>query len=246
MDARTSGDSSGSQDATSSSDVTSTDATDGGSTGTLASDGGSSETAMECIVTRGGDGITLIDDLEDGDILLPDRDGRSGWWYTATDRTPGEHFPPVPWAPSEADAFAGSFAAHFSGSGFLDWGATLGFTLNEECPYDASAYSGITFQARGQGTIRVRFTTVATVPTVLVPGDCVEACWDDFATDIDLTESWEEYRISWSDLAQAGWGEPAEFDPAELLAIVWQGGTAMSTFDLWLDEIAFVVGEDSA
>lgn len=207
-------------------------------TATAASDGGSSETSSECVITRGGDGIVLIDDLDDGDATLPSRDGRSGWWYTANDGT-SEHFPPGLWRPSDDDAYSGDYAAHFSGSGFLGWGATVGFTLNEECPYDASAYAGITFRARGQGTIRVRFTTVATVPVVLVPGDCVEDCWDDFASEIRLGDAWSEYEITWDDLAQAGWGKPAEFDPAELLAIVWQGG-AMSTFDIWLDDIAFV------
>jgi len=202
--------------------------------------GSESTGADECVVTQGGDGESLVDDLEDGDTLIPKQDGRDGWWYTWVDGTGGEFMPAGAWAPTDVDAFAGQFSARISGSGFLDWGATLGVTLNRECPYDGSAFSGIEFWARGVGRTRVRFTTMATVPNGLSPGTCEGVCWDDFGTFIDLTQTWTRYTVAWGDLSQEGWGEPAEFDPLGLLAIVWQAGMSGTEFDVWVDDIRFL------
>lgn len=187
----------------------------------------------------------LIDDLEDGDSQLPTQDGRRGWWYTQDDGTSEDQIPMNPWGPTDADAFEGEFSARIAGSGFRGWGSTLGMTLNAECPYDASAFSGIEFWARGIGTTRVRFTTVATVPTDVDPGTCLEQCWDDFGTYIDLTDAWTQYTITWDQISQEGWGEPAEFDSGTLLAIVWQGGGALREFDIWLDDIQFTRDAES-
>lgn len=206
-----------------------------------ASDDEGTEGPQDCVATQSRGDALLIDDLEDGDSLIVAQDGRLGWWYTQTDGT-SEHSPPDPWGPTstDPDTTTGQFAARLSGRDFRLWGATLGLTFNEECPYDASVSPGIEFWARGVGRIRFRVTTMATVPTDLDPGTCSDRCWDDFGTYIDLTESWTKYTMLWTDLSQEGWGEPAEFDPVTLLAIVWQGGGSMSEFDIWVDDIQFI------
>lgn len=207
----------------------------------------SSGSAIACIPMRGSNTEFLIDDLEDGDTVLPSQDGRRGWWWSQTDGTSGERIPEDPWAPTNEDAVSGEFAAHVSGEGFTGWGVQLGVTLNEECSYDASAYSGVEFWARGTGTVRMRFTTRSTVPVdYLPPGTCTGVCWDDFGTDVELTESWTRYTVVWGQLEQHGWGESADFDPIELIGFNWQGGSAMNTFDLWLDDIRFAPSDESS
>jgi len=208
--------------------------------GTEESSAEGSSGAAACIALQASAANLLVDNLEDGDTVLPTEDGRRGWWWSQTDGTSGLRIPADPWTPTNGDAVSGEFAAYVSGEGFGGWGVQLGVTLNEECSYDASAFSGVEFWARGTGTVRIRFTTLSTVPADhLPPGTCTDLCWDDFGTDVELTESWTRYTVTWGQLQQQGWGESAEFDPIELVGFNWQGGGQMSTFDLWLDDIRF-------
>ena len=80
--------------------------------------------------------------MEDGDASICALDGRNGDWYTVGDGTSSDLTPArLPFTPTMIPGGRGTsqYAAHFTGSGFTDWGALMGFNLNnkgasEGCP----------------------------------------------------------------------------------------------------------------
>ena len=73
----------------------------------------------------------LVDDLEDGDDAILDDGGRRGGWYTFNDETDGTQSPPgTGFVPSPGGAGDSAYAAGTSGGGFTEWGAGMGFDLN--------------------------------------------------------------------------------------------------------------------
>lgn len=192
---------------------------------------------------------TLFDDFEDGDAKIFKGYEREGWWFTATDKTPGgkilpeEGFHPERLGPDEATP-DNLFAAHLAASGFKEWGAIWGVALHwvnngVRCPFNASAFSGLKLRVRGSGTVRLAFG----MPETLAAdggGSCVERCWDSHGKLLFLSESWQELFIPWEKLQQEGWGAEARFDPAKLLQIGFQARSKEMPVDFWVDDISFV------
>ncbi len=184
----------------------------------------------------------LIDDLEDGDNAAPEVDGRLGYWYTYNDGSSDANQEPVGDFVPTNEGYNSSYSAWTSGdAGFTEWGAGLGINLNtvgdDGCAYDASVYDGISLCVRGTGSVSLRVTTNATVPTTR-GGQCTESCDDHFAADITLSDTWECRQIAWSDLSQEGWGTDATFNPAEIIGIQLQFA-ASTAFTLYVDDLAF-------
>jgi hypothetical protein len=102
--------------------------------------------------------LPSLDDFNDGDLVLRPVEQRVGSWYSFTDQTAG-------CAKLSVEKGDSSSALHFTGGGFDKWGAgfcvALAWSLAEGglCTYDVSAYSGIRFRARGNGTLRMTFTS---------------------------------------------------------------------------------------
>jgi endoglucanase len=72
-------------------------------------------------------------------------------------------------------------------------------------------------------------------------GRCTE-CFNDFGTDLELGEDWQQYTFAFDDLAQAaGWGapRPGAVDAKALYGIQWQVNSAGAQFDVWVDDVAF-------
>jgi hypothetical protein len=186
----------------------------------------------------------LIDDLEDGDALIREAEGRRGAWYTVNDGSRSATQTPAPGAAFVAvdeGARGSAYAARTWGRGFLGWGAALGVRLNAAaqtaCAYDASATDGIRFYARGSGTATVSVSSAATLP-VAAGGTCSAGCLDYYATRIVLTSHWSLHEISWRELRQTGWGTPVRFDPARLFAVEFAFGRGVA-FDLYVDDLTF-------
>ncbi len=185
----------------------------------------------------------LIDDLEDGDDLIRETEGRSGWWAMVNDGSRRETQNPRDNAslPTADGAQGSNWSARTWGSGFTSWGAGLQVYLNEDnrvaCPYDGSLYLGISFYAKGVGTVRV---SVATSPAVEIDGGgtCEIDCYDYYSTTLDLTDLWVLYEIRWSDLEQLGLGEPFAFSPTEIQYISFEFGAGVD-FDLYVDDLSF-------
>jgi hypothetical protein len=231
----------------------------GGGTGgddmpTTGGTGGTSTTTAGGSSTGGAPaGLSMIDDMEDGDGSILASEGRKGAWYTYNDETATAMQEPavgLPFemAPNNPPRDGSAFSANTKGSGFMTWGSGYGFDFNNagagttKAAYDASMYAGITFYARiGAGsTGAVRFN-VGDGNTTPEGGVCaVGKCSDDFGKDINLTEAWQRFDIKFADMTQVGWSMvllPA-LDAKTLYSVHFQTGIDKS-FDLWVDDVAF-------
>jgi len=192
----------------------------------------------------------LIDDLEDGDGRLRLVDGRDGGWFVINDQT-GTQLPAGAIVPETGEGADGSEGfVRTMGQGFSGWGAAIGvnFHGNPSCPYDASAFSGVSFYARGDSTISVQVSTAATVPiatggdgTCQKPGGSPdEGCYGTHRKDVELSADWQHYSLSWDELVQPSWGTPAALEPSRVIALQF---TVLEDealdFDFAVDEVAF-------
>jgi hypothetical protein len=105
--------------------------------------------------------LDVIDDLEDGDPLVPRTNGRGGAWEPFTDGTNIGNpfvFEPTELKVPRSDGVdpVSKWAMHAAGGGYTNWGAGWQVNLNSRGAYDASKFDGVTFWMR------------ADVPAVLV------------------------------------------------------------------------------
>jgi hypothetical protein len=191
----------------------------------------------------------VIDDFEDGDGSLPEVEGRIGSWYTYNDGK-GTNQVPSPsgdFTPEAGGPEGSEFYAHTTGSGYTEWGAAMAFDLkapaDTKSPWDASAFTGIKLQAKGNTTIFVGLASMAVVPTD-EGGDCTPStmegkeCDDAHGKSLVLTSEWKEYEIPFAGLMQGGWGLPATFDPAQLANIRFEIAEGVD-FDVAVDNVSF-------
>ena len=96
--------------------------------------------------------VELIDDMEHHYPNLPLVSGRNGAWFVAHDDSSDGNISLPQAAILEPARGASHYAAFMKGSGLSDWGAQLGLAVRAFLePYDASAYCGIRFYAKGSG-----------------------------------------------------------------------------------------------
>jgi endoglucanase len=190
----------------------------------------------------------VVDDMEDDNNQVISQLGRSGYWYTFADKggttidpAPGGHF-----SPSAGGANGSAYAARASGtiapSGAPLFGG-LGFSITDpKGPYDASAYSGITFLARvGAGSathVRLKVPDVQTDPE----GHRCSECFNDFGADLVLSETWTRYTVAFDRMAQMeGWGapRPSSIDKSKVFGVQWQVTQPGASYEVWVDDVAF-------
>lgn len=191
----------------------------------------------------------LIDDFEDGDNRPFKEFQREGYWYSAADTTPGEMSPKPNTFAAEALAEVEStpqnrMAAHFTASGYADWGVVWGTSLRwvdagVKCPFNGSNYAGVKFRAKGNGRIRVNFGIPETIPKEY-DGTCTERCYDTHSRVVLLTPEWETYEVPWAQLQQWGWGTQARFDATRVLSLQFAVDGKNLPVDFWLDDVAFI------
>jgi hypothetical protein len=211
------------------------------------------------------DPSAMIDDLEDGDAYISDRDGRSGAWWTAADDTLGGSMVPVQTEISGelatpeplSEERCGSLSAmRVSGQGFTDWGAALGANLGygavptggeDILPYDASTRTGVEFWARigDTSTDQVRFQ-VSDSNSEPVGGKCVEdggpgvGCYDSFGTDLPgLGTTWRRFKIPFAGLSQRDFGIRADGVVTNEIYQLSFNFLTSTPFDFWVDDLAF-------
>jgi hypothetical protein len=190
----------------------------------------------------------LVDDVEDGDLMIRPVDMRSGPWWIASDNC-SYLPPPAPEAPPPGN---GSVAAiHFVVSGCTSWGFVAGLLLNtpdKPCTYDASYYDGIYFWAKSSGAaVSIRFTpeTTKTIPIENGGDGTCEAsgtCWQSHGVDLVFDANWRLYAMKWSDLLQPSPVQTVAFDPSIIMHFKW-AGFAGPDYDLWIDQVGFFKGE---
>jgi hypothetical protein len=200
---------------------------------------------------RDGASVELIDSMEDRDISIDFRQGRSGFWFAYNNGTGTQ----VPQANGELfvmekvePARAGShFAVRTHGAGFTgEWGAGIGFDLHSKSLYDSSSYAGIAFWARrAPDTSFDLWMDVPDRNTDPSGGVCdvnAARCNDSFGADPILGEDWRYFAYQWSELFQVGWSGvlyPEGVKTTAIYGLRFQSQPNMN-FDFWIDDVAFL------
>jgi hypothetical protein len=184
----------------------------------------------------------LIDDFEDGDTRIPLLDKRAGNWMVYNDGSakqeprPGSTFPanrlPQPRGTSR-------FGLRSTGGKFTQWGAAIGIELTPRRCYDASAYAGFAFWARGRATVRVN-VRMSQIVGEEFGGTCVSDCYDAHGTVRTLTREWTRHEVRWEDVAQQGFGTKVAFDPRWLYSLEFALPQGQAPFDFWIDDVALL------
>jgi hypothetical protein len=183
-----------------------------------------------------------------------------GYWYTYNDGSAGTQTPPANMFMNSpiTDRAGSTFAAHSTGSGFTGDTATpknlfAGFGLDfnaapapstTKYTVNASVFKGVTFFAKGSGTINVNIPTSKTDPTLGCVSTTASPCYDISFKAITLTAAWAPYTLMWTDFGQIGFGAKEVLDGSNIGGIKFESkATAPATFppyDAWIDDLKFV------
>ena len=191
-----------------------------------------------------------IDDFEDNNNQNNVVDNRGGYWYTFVDKVGSTVWPEAgeaggTFTPTEG-GYNSKYAANFKGkigTAAIVFGA-LGMNFQDpKAAYDASKYDGITFFAKrgpnSTGKVRLKVPDANTDPE---GGVCSE-CFNDFGSDLNLTEQWQRFVIPFRDMKQMeGWGAPrkAHVDPTKIYGMQWQVNVQGADYDMWIDNLGFI------
>jgi hypothetical protein len=196
----------------------------------------------------------LIDDLEDKDNAVAKVGGRSGFWYTYLDSF-GSMITPKPDStgaspllPGTTNCHAGMACIIVSGTTGTEDAATMkypyagvGFDFSnakKPCVYDASAYSGIKFWARGDVEITIKVNIKATADAT-GGGSCTTGCSNGHGKKVVLTPDWAQIDLPFASIMQdPTWGTQAPFDKATLLSMQVQFPSG-GAFNAALDDLTF-------
>ena len=193
------------------------------------------------VVARGD--APLLEDWEEHDSRVAPLDGRGGNWITYDDGT-GTQTPPDK-SPLFPTRIAGgrpgnTRALHVVGGKFTNWGVTFGAELADAACYDASAYAGIEFWAKGPGVVKVGFQMLDD-QDVKYGGLCNVDCYNTHRKVIDLDNTWKHYAVRWEELRQLyEAGPPLAFDPGRVRFLEFGIAPEDTPFDLWIDDVAFL------
>lgn len=180
----------------------------------------------------------VIDDFEDGDLMLNRAAGLTGSWIGSAAVAGGVMFG----ASSNRCVARGTHSGHLSGLGPQNYPVTFNGGLGSVvAPFDASTYSGISFWIALGDTAVPPFKTpigVSTTDTAL--GGACMTCGDYYAIRerIPLTRTWTRWFVPFSDLAQYGFGVPqVPLNRSRLVnLIIWP---EPQQFDIWIDDVRF-------
>lgn len=195
-----------------------------------------------------------IDDLEDGDNALLKIGGRSGYWYTYLDALGSTITPPpgktTPLKPDSTDCHGASTKCIvITGTTIVDPGmkypyAGVGFDFSnamQSCIYNATAYTGIKFWARGNVPVTIKLNTVATT-VIAEGGTCVGAMcnggYSPTGADVPLTTTWTEITLPFATAMGPTWGVPGPPDKSKLLGLQVQVPPGQP-FTVALDDLTF-------
>lgn len=188
----------------------------------------------------------MLADFEQDSVFLRPVPQRYGTWYMANDGSPDGKQVPESFAAERGGYNGSNYAAHYNVTGFTEWGAVMGFQLRYtpedgiKCPFNAEAFDGLSFMARGSGRIRVNLGTPETTP-IDQEGRCQRGCWDSHGSFVFLTEEWKLHQLPWSSFAQQGWGTASRLNVKELLAVNFAVLRADQPADVWLDDVQLMI-----
>jgi hypothetical protein len=187
--------------------------------------------------TRATGNSPLIDDFEDGDDFVLASEQRSGFWRWSRDTDKPGTAPALIPTEHPSPTKNNRNAVHVKGAVLRDWGASIEMKFDSSC-YDASAYAGVTFSARGPGRIYISPREVGVIPPDF-GGTCEHDCYNGHALKIDLGKNFQTYEVRWSDVTQRGYGRPP-LDPKRLHDITFLIHPEDTPYDIWLDDVRFL------
>ena len=190
----------------------------------------------------------VIDDFQDGTNQVLVQEGRKGYWYTFVDKVGTTVSPPAGkkfiMSPGGANGapYAARMIGKVSASGDPQYSG-MGFSFtNPKGPYDASKYTGVAFWAKvgagSQKAVRLKVPDINTDPDGKV---CTE-CFNDFGVDLDLTEQWKRYTVTFDKMTQMeGWGSPQKdhIDKSKVFGMQWQVNKPGASYDIWVSDVSF-------
>lgn len=184
----------------------------------------------------------VIDSFEDGDFLLSSIGGRVGNWYAYGDGsgTDTEEVVSIQRGPDSKHGL------HTTGKDFSSWGSGVGVDFNnagsgqeDKAPYDASAYTGVTFWARAETALMV--SVVLPDGDTDAAGDVCTVCDHHWFKPIQVTTDWQRFTVDFSSLSLEPGGdpEPTSFDASRVVSLQFRLSSGQS-YEMWLDDVAFV------
>jgi hypothetical protein len=222
----------------------------GGKGGTVGSTGGSAATSGDAgspatVGGAGGEGTVepptlMIDDFEDGDIVVLPNDNRMGDWLMDDDDV-GYQNTHLPFNVQDLNAALepargeSTRALHTWGGNHDGWGALVRADLNEQngtdFAYDLSEYTGLKVWARSGNSDNFPMWVAVVTPDAI-------ASRDHFGTSVNVSPEWELYTLPFAAMEQDGWGAPVEsFKLDEAVGIQFLLGTNDVDFDVWIDDV---------
>src|SRR5262249_41561434 len=105
--------------------------------------------------------------------------------------------------------------------------------------YDASAYDGIEFWAKGNTRVYIKLSVIDAVP-IESGGLCKDDCYGDPSVPIDLGKDWSKYAITWERLKELGTKTRSPFNPHRITALQCNINAADTPFDIWIDDVRFI------
>jgi hypothetical protein len=183
-----------------------------------------------------------LDDFEDGNARLLVAEDRGGTWGVqgapsarVTPR-PGTLAFPVPIPKGRGTS---RYGLHLSGERMTQGSVGLSVNLAPGRCYDASAYAGVEFYARGTGRIYFGITQIDVMERRW-GGLCTKDCYDAHRKPVDLGPEFSLFRVRWEELEQVGYGAPVRFDPARIFHVDFGVEPADTPFDFWIDDVRFI------
>jgi len=122
----------------------------------------------------------------------------------------------------------------------------MGFNLSQSttgaCPYDASAFSGITFWAKAAAPLQARLNIVtAETQASRDGGACTSGCNNYFGIPFAVAAVWQKYTFAFTDLSRRTGGADAQvaaFDATRVMSVEFQV-PGRAAFDLSVTDISF-------
>ncbi len=172
----------------------------------------------------------MLDDLEDGN-----QDGALGAWHKVLDSLGSTAQGALVQGPG---AGSSAYAATMSGkiaTGAYGFQGGLSFDFKQ--PLDASMAQGISFWARGEGTMDVQVMDANTDPGAGICTDC-----SPFYAPIRLNSEWTEYTVLFAGLQQSPYyGEQyVQLNPSSLRQIAWVVSTPGKFYEMAVDQVKLV------
>jgi Carbohydrate binding domain (family 11) len=221
----------------------------GGTVGTGGVTGSGGRIGTGGAIGTGGCG-SLIDNMEAGTGKICAGSGRSGIWFTYVDNTttslvsPAAGGTPLPALVSPVRGTS-SYAMHITGyySTYAGIGVWLNNTSSVSQPstYNATGYTGITFWAKGNGSLKVVGQMPSTESTSY-GGTCVAAscAGNSYAYGQLSSTTWTQVMVPFSYLTG---GTATPFLPSAIWSLEFQYYSTVSlggaAFDLWIDDLSF-------